>query len=130
MQTLSPARVQFENSAPILRVDNLKTSIGFYTKLLGFEAANWGNSDFTHVSRDRAGIYLCQGSQGRGGAWIWVGVEDVSQLYLELRSRHVPILLPPTNYPWALEMRVEDPDGNVIRFGSEPKQNEPFIDPS
>jgi catechol 2,3-dioxygenase-like lactoylglutathione lyase family enzyme len=130
MQTASPTRVQFENSAPILRVDNLKNSVGFYTKLLGFEAAAWGNADFTHVSRDRAGIYLCQGSQGRGGAWIWVGVEDVSQLYLELRDRHVPILLPPTNYPWALEMRVEDPDGNVLRFGSEPKQDEPFIDPS
>jgi len=130
MQTLSPTRVQFENSAPILRVDNLKNSVNFYTKLLGFEAASWGNADFTHVSRDHAGIYLCQGSQGRGGAWIWVGVEDVSQLFLELRDRHVPILLPPTNYPWALEMRAEDPDGNVLRFGSEPKQNEPFIDPS
>jgi len=130
MQTLSPTRVQFENSAPILRVENLNNSVSFYTRLLGFEAASWGNADFTHVSRDRAGIYLCQGSQGRGGAWIWVGVEDVSQLFLELRDRHVPILLPPTNYPWALEMRVEDPDGNVLRFGSEPKQDEPFIDPS
>ena len=26
----------------------------------------------------------------------------------------------PMNYPWALEFQIEDPDGNVIRFGSEP----------
>jgi hypothetical protein len=29
--------------------------------------------------------------------------------------------MPPTNFPWALEMHVEDPDGNVLRLGSEPK---------
>jgi len=28
----------------------------------------------------------------------------------------------PTNFPWAKEMHVEDPDGNVIRFGSEPDE--------
>jgi len=33
---------------------------------------------------------------------------------------------PPTNYPWALEMQVEDPDGNVLRIGSEPKAGEPY----
>jgi hypothetical protein len=26
---------------------------------------------------------------------------------------------PPTNYPWAFEMQVEDLDGNVLRFGSD-----------
>jgi hypothetical protein len=130
MPTPQLARVRFENSAPILRVDNLRASLKFYREALAFEPAPWGSSDFTYVSRDGAGIYLCQGAQGRGGAWIWVGVEDVSELFLELQSRRVPILLPPTNYPWALEMRVEDPDGNTLRFGSEPRQNEPFIDPA
>jgi len=59
--------------------------------------------------------------QGRGGAWIWIGVEDVEKLHEEYKARGVAIRLPPTNYPWALEMHVEDPDGNVIRFGSEPR---------
>jgi hypothetical protein len=27
----------------------------------------------------------------------------------------------PTKYPWALEMQLEDPDGNVLRIGSERK---------
>jgi predicted enzyme related to lactoylglutathione lyase len=38
-----------------------------------------------------------------------------------LKARGVKILLEPTNFPWALEFQVEDPDGNVLRFGSEPE---------
>jgi hypothetical protein len=32
----------------------------------------------------------------------------------------------PTNHAWALEMQVLDPDGNVLRFGSDPKPDEPL----
>jgi len=32
----------------------------------------------------------------------------------------------PRNDPWALEMHVEDPDGHVLRFGSEPLADQPF----
>ena len=98
--------VRFENSHPILRVEDMAASLRFYVGLLGFKNAAWGTDGFTCVSRDQAAIYLCQGAQGRGGAWV--------------KARGVPILRPPTNYPWALEMQVEDPDGNVLRLGSEP----------
>jgi catechol 2,3-dioxygenase-like lactoylglutathione lyase family enzyme len=116
----NPARVRFEGSQPILRVENMQASIRFYVDVLGFENASWGSDDFSSVSRDQAAIYLCQGAQGRGGAWVWIGVEDVEQFHQECKARGVTIRLPPTNYPWALEMQVEDPDGNVLRFGSEP----------
>lgn len=113
--------VHFENSQPILRVEDMAASLRFYVEALGFENADWGDDDFTCVTRDQAGIYLCRGGQGRGGAWIWMGVEDVERLQEELKAQGVAIRMPPTNYPWALEMHVEDPDGNVIRFGSEPR---------
>jgi len=29
-------------------------------------------------------------------------------------------------YPWAYEMRIEDPDEHVLRFGSDSKASEPF----
>jgi predicted enzyme related to lactoylglutathione lyase len=45
----------------------------------------------------------------------------VERLYEQYKARGVKIRLPPTNYPWALEMHIEDPDGNVLRIGSEPK---------
>lgn len=31
-----------------------------------------------------------------------------------------------TVYPWALEVHVEDVDGHVLRFGSEPLPDVPF----
>src|ERR1700758_5214926 len=117
--TLQPIR--FECSQPILRVNDMKTALHFYVDLLSFENVSWGTDEFTSVSRDQAAIYLCRGGQGRGGAWVWIGVEDVAKLHEELKARGVAIKLPPTNYSWALEMQVEDPDGNVLRLGSEPR---------
>ena len=121
MESQNPSRVFFENSAPILRVADMQASLRFYVDALGFKHAEWGNDTFTSVSRDRAGIYLCCGGQGRGAAWVWVGVEDAEQLHEELKARGVPIRMAPLNFPWALEFHVEDPDGNVLRLGSEPK---------
>ncbi|MGA2387629.1 MAG: VOC family protein [Candidatus Sulfotelmatobacter sp.] len=121
MAEADPTRVFFENSQPILRVENMDASLRFYVELLGFKNAVWGTSEFTSVNRDRAGIYLCQRGQGQGKAWIWVGVGDVEKLLEEYKALGVKILMPPTNFPWALEMHIEDPDGNVIRFGSDPR---------
>jgi predicted enzyme related to lactoylglutathione lyase len=114
------AQVRFECIEPIFRVENMRASLKFYVDLLGFENATWGNDDFTHVSRDGRGIYLSRGNQGQGRAWIWVGVEDVGKLHEEYEAKGIKIRLPPTNYPWALEMQIEDPDGNVLRLGSDP----------
>ena len=50
-------------------------------------------------------------------------MDDVCRLHEELKARGVAIRLPPTNYPWALEMQIEDPDGNVLRLGSEPRDD-------
>ena len=124
MHNTKPAHeavTRFEHAEPILRVEDMAASLRFYVGSLGFVNAHWGNDDFTHVSRDRAGIYLCRGAQGLGRAWVWIGVEDVEKLHEEYKVRGVAIRLPPTNYPWALEMQVEDPDGNVLRMGSDPK---------
>ena len=99
----------------------MDASLKFYTDVLGFKNASWGTEDFTCVSRDGASIYLCQRGQGRGAAWARIGVEDVDKLHHEYKSRGAAIRLQPTNYSWALEMQIEDPDGNVLRFGSEPR---------
>lgn len=41
------------------------------------------------------------------------------------RRREQKIRHPPTNYSWALEMQVEDLDGNILRLGSDPRAGEP-----
>jgi predicted enzyme related to lactoylglutathione lyase len=120
--------VHFENSAPILRVESMEASLRFYVELLGFRNAPWGTDGFTCVNRDHAGIYLCRQGQGRGSAWVWIGVEDAEELHEEYKARGVKVRMPPTNFSWALEFQIEDPDGNVLRFGSEPKVDRPFED--
>lgn len=119
-ETTQP-RIRFEDSQPILRVENMAASLRFDVDILGFKNAPWGNDDFTAISRDGASVYLCRGAQGRGGAWVWIGVEDAEKLHKELKALGASIRMPPTNYSWALEMQIEDPDGNVLRLGSEPK---------
>ncbi|MEZ5399762.1 MAG: glyoxalase superfamily protein [Bryobacteraceae bacterium] len=116
----APYRVHFEHAEPILRVEDVAAALEFYVGKLGFENAGWGNDEFTCITRGGAAIYLCRGGQGRGQAWAWVGVEDAARLHEEFVAAGVAIKLAPTNFPWALEMQVEDPSGNVLRFGSEP----------
>jgi hypothetical protein len=106
----------------------MKTSLHYYLEVLGFRNAEWGDDNFTCVNRDDAGIYLCRGSQGCPYTWIWIGVQDAQALYEEYRLTGANIRHAPRNYSWALEMHVEDPDGHVIRFGSEPIAGKPFDD--
>jgi len=117
---------RFENSAPILCVSDMAASVRYYVDVLGFRNADWGDNDFTSVNRDAAGIYLCRGAQGHPGTWAWIGVEDVQTLYAEYRTRGAKVRHAPRNYPWALEMHVEDPNGHVLRFGSEPLGDRPY----
>ncbi len=101
-------------------------SVRYYVKVLGFKNAPWGNEYFTSVNRGKAGIYLCQGSQGKTGTWVWLGVNDVAALYKEYRTKRAKIRHAPRNFPWAYEMKVGDPDGHVLRFGSDPRKDLPF----
>jgi catechol 2,3-dioxygenase-like lactoylglutathione lyase family enzyme len=114
-------RNHFENSHPILRVEDMQRSLRFYVDKLGFTSAPWCSAGFGCATRDAACIYFCLRDQGRGAAWVWVGVEDAEKLHAEFVARGVPIRMGLTNQSWALEFQVEDPDGNVLRFGSEPK---------
>jgi catechol 2,3-dioxygenase-like lactoylglutathione lyase family enzyme len=118
-----------ENIAPVLNVADMSRSLAFYVNVLGFSNADWGTQEFTLVGRDNSGIYLCEGGQGGPGTWVWIGFDgDIFSLHEKLKSERVKIKLPPTNFSWAYEMQVEDPDGHVLRFGTDPDATKPFSD--
>ena len=114
----------FGGVTPILRVSNVQASVDHYTRVLGFKI------DFfeiiASVSRDRCGIFLVQGDQGHVGGWVWIGVSDVDAVYEEYRRSGAIVRQAPTNFSWACEMQVADPDGNVLRIGSDSKPNQPY----
>ena len=125
MEDSKAAATRFERVVPILRVRSLSASIDYYTGVLGF-TVDWHEPAMASVSRDGRGIMLCEGDQGTPGTWIWIGVEDAGALFDEYSARRATIRRAPANYPWAYEMQIEDPDGHVLRFGSEPKSDQPF----
>lgn len=116
--------IRFHSAIPILRVRRLLLSLDFYTRVLGFKI-DWNISGMASVSRGCSTLMLCDGAQGHPGTWVWIGVGQAEALYREFVARHATIRLPPTNYPWAFEFHLEDPDGHVLRFGSEPKEDQP-----
>lgn len=105
---------------PILNIRNLQASQRYYRNALGFKL-DWEHGeppDFASVSRGDTVIFLCQGCQGGGAAWMALFIEDVDALYKELVGRGALIKSPPANMPWRLrEMQVADPDGNIMRIG-------------
>jgi catechol 2,3-dioxygenase-like lactoylglutathione lyase family enzyme len=120
------AATVFEGVTPILRVRNLSASVDYYTRVLGFRVDWQTTGIMASVSRGRCHIMLCEGDQGNPGTWVWIGVEDVEPLFEEYTGKEAKVRLAPTNYEWAYEMQIEDPDGNVLRIGSDSKKDQPF----
>lgn len=121
----SPTTTYFENVSPIFPVADLEESLKYYVEVLGFKV-NWHVPGFAQVSRDRCGIMLCENEQGHPGTWLWAGVGDADLLYREYLAKGAKIRHPPNNYPWAYELQVFDLDGNVLRLGSDQKQDQPL----
>jgi catechol 2,3-dioxygenase-like lactoylglutathione lyase family enzyme len=124
-EQVSPTTTYFENVSPILRVADVEASIKYYVEVLGFKV-NWHVPGFASVGRGRCGIMLCENEQGNPGTWVWIGVGDADLLYQEYLASGAKIRHPPNNYPWAYELQVRDLDGNVLRLGSDRKQDQPL----
>jgi uncharacterized glyoxalase superfamily protein PhnB len=125
-------KIAFGGVTPVLRVANVVASIDYYTRALAFHVnfkfPNENAPFFASISRGRCDLFLSEGDQGNPGSWVWIDGVDVEKVYEEFRASGARIRNPPTNYEWALEMQVEDLDGNVLRIGSDPKKDEPIGD--
>ncbi len=111
---------------PVFRVHNVDNSIAYYKNALGF-ALRWRAGDsFACVARDQCSLFLTDDNQSQPRMWIWVGVPDVRALHGQFVASGAKIRNPPNNFEWALEMQVEDLDGNVLRIGSDPEKDTPL----
>lgn len=110
-----------ESISPILSVADMQRSLHFYVDLMGFENADWGDENFTGVTRDGCTILLRKADDPTCGR-IYISVENAREMHEHLAPKGVTILMEPTNKPYALEVTIEDPDGNILRIGSEPEE--------
>lgn len=121
----TPREVGFEHATPILRVADFDASVAYYVDVLGFRL-DWRDGRFGSVRRGEASLMLCEGSQGCPGTWVYLSVSDADALHDELRGRGASIRHPPANFPWgSRELHVFDPDGHVLRLGSDARPGEP-----
>jgi catechol 2,3-dioxygenase-like lactoylglutathione lyase family enzyme len=109
---------QIENTIPVLAVRDLDRSLAFYKDVLGFEV-EWNAGVICSVARDGCSIML-QLSDEPGNGTVWIGLEGDS-IIASLAESRAQILQAPSSKPWAYEMKIADPDGNVIWLGAEPK---------
>jgi hypothetical protein len=65
-------------------------------------------------------------NQSQPRMWVWIGVQDVRTLYQQYVTSGAKIRNPPENFEWALEMQIEDLDGNVLRIASDPEREKPL----
>lgn len=126
---MSTTSRQIECTIPILPVSKLQKAITFYTGTLGFKL-DWGGHEGSvigSVSRDGCALMLSETGPGAPRAWVWIGLEDDS-LFHEFRKDGVKVRQEPRNFSWAYEMKFEDPDGNVLWLGTEPRKDLPLED--
>lgn len=107
-----------ENTIPVLGVRDLARSIEFYRRTLGFEV-EWNAGRICSVARDRCSIML-QAQESVAPGTVWIGLDDDS-IFNEVDKLDVRVIEKPTNQPWAYEMKIADPDGNVLWLGAEPR---------
>jgi catechol 2,3-dioxygenase-like lactoylglutathione lyase family enzyme len=121
-----PTSNPFASPTPVFRVNNVDSSIAYYVNGLGFQLRWRASDEFACVGRDQCSIFLTTDNQSQPRMWIWIGVPDVRALHNQYEVSGARIRNPPNNFEWALEMQVEDLDGNVLRIGSDPEEDEPL----
>jgi uncharacterized glyoxalase superfamily protein PhnB len=114
---------------PLLRCNNLKESIAFYTNVLDFSLKYPGESDnewVIELVNGNAEIILAS-MDGTPRIAIYIRVDDVDAIFRKYVKRGLtipnnpdsPVHNSPIDQTWGLrEFYVNDPSGNTLRFAT------------
>ncbi len=106
--------------APIFSVRDLGASLRHYQRL-GFSVREYEGGGYGFAHRDGVEIHLGTDSHGNGpgtkhSAYLWV--DDADALAREWLAAGAEVHMPEDTEWGQHEGAIEDPDGNVLRFGS------------
>ncbi len=121
----------FDRVAPVLPVRNVRAALAHYRRL-GFEAKAYGENAgddavYGFLQRDRIELHLARVPELRveeNTSAIYVYVDDADALYVEWQAAASGGRFhgAPADTPYHLrEFAYVDPDGNLLRIGSEMK---------
>lgn len=127
LQKNNGMKTRVERINPYLDVSDISKSLRYYVDVLGFEQYI-ETPNLEIVERDGHQIHLSSPKGEHMPHRVWVGVEDIETLLDQHKENGAKFSQEPTNYSWAYQMTIEDLDGNLLIFGSAPKENLPFRD--
>ena len=106
--------------APEVPVNDLRESIEYYERQLGFQSVRWNcrTGEYAIVERDGIAVHLFQsGPAVHEPVGLHIFTEELEDLYSELLARGAQITQQITLKPWGnRDFRVKDRSGNEIKF--------------
>ena len=122
------SKPKFKQLNAMIWVTDVSKAIDFYTRKMGFELTfkldEDGPCSFAIVERDGIEFHLevcaCKDGRHTGNAFVEVLVEDVEQLYQDLKTSGVEIVRELCEQDWGqTDFKAADPDGNWVLFSSD-----------
>jgi len=123
MNSISYSRIK--KMSPQLLVTDIKRSVEFYVKKLGFEVDFRYDDFYVGIIKDGWSIHLKMGKpsievnkskRANEDLDIIFSVNEIERLYEELSNKSVEFVLSLRDMPYGKEFYVADPDGNILAF--------------
>lgn len=111
------------SAATIFQVNNVETSIQYYTAILGFEVA-FRYNDLAGLEYGPVLIYLSGPKQDAkkaiGQGSIYIFIDEVDAYYNDIIAKGALLTISIDDRPYGMrDFGVKDPDGNYLAFGNE-----------
>ncbi|MEO8860091.1 MAG: VOC family protein [Ginsengibacter sp.] len=116
---------KIKKMSPLFLMDDIKRSIEFYIKELGFEvdflyedfyAGIIKNGYSIHLKVSKSSTKERKNKRNNEDIDITFSVDDIEELYEELTNKSVEVIQSLRDMPYGKEFYVADPDGNIIAF--------------
>lgn len=113
-----------ENTIPVLPVSDITRSLQYFTQTLGWTEV-WRSDNLGTVSRDGHQIMLSQLLPVNGGTTAWIGLRDDSLMETYRHQAGITVVQDPINWNWGYDMKIADPDGNLLWLATGPRDDLP-----
>ena len=119
----------FTDAQAIIRVSDFKTTLSFYQEQLGFDLMIlWPQPRYAVLKRDDVTLEIAEKAGHQGNSAIYISVTDVDALYVQMQTVKGGRVGNLYDRDYGVrDFRLEDPEGNVLIFGSDLEDRDTII---